>query len=223
MTFIGSFISDGGVFDATCIASSADSSGDSASSSLEIAGTVAAVGAGVDPARIGERVCALVAGLTFGLAVFAFGLSWAFTVLGLLLRSPNAVMNAGFMGIFPLTFLSNVFVEPETLPSALEAFVDVNPISDARQVGFIPSSQDSRPGEGVQVMHLHGILDDVVTVIVGLAVGDAALHAALVQVLDGCDGGHVQLLDALRLLFDERLVCEVRLSHERRRELGTSS
>ena len=61
--------------------------------------------------------------------VFAFGLSWLFTTLGLLLRSPNAVMNAGFMGIFPLTFLSNVFVEPETLPSALEAFVNVNPIS----------------------------------------------------------------------------------------------
>jgi ABC-2 type transport system permease protein len=61
--------------------------------------------------------------------VFAFGLSWVFTTLGLLLRSPNAVMNAGFMGIFPLTFLSNVFVAPETLPSVLEAFVDVNPIS----------------------------------------------------------------------------------------------
>ncbi|HEX5984063.1 MAG TPA: ABC transporter permease [Solirubrobacterales bacterium] len=61
--------------------------------------------------------------------VFAFGLSWVFTTLGLVMRSPNAVMNAGFMGIFPLTFLSNVFVEPETLPSALEAFVEVNPIS----------------------------------------------------------------------------------------------
>jgi len=61
--------------------------------------------------------------------VFAFGLSWAFTTLGLIMRSPNAVMNAGFMAIFPLTFLSNVFVDPSTLPSALEAFVDVNPIS----------------------------------------------------------------------------------------------
>jgi ABC-2 type transport system permease protein len=61
--------------------------------------------------------------------VFAFGLSWVFTTLGLLLRSPNAVMNAGFMSIFPLTFLSNVFVEPETLPSALEAFVNANPVS----------------------------------------------------------------------------------------------
>ena len=61
--------------------------------------------------------------------VFAFGLSWVFTTLGLLLRTPNAVMNAGFMGIFPLTFLSNVFVDPETLPAALEWFVNVNPIS----------------------------------------------------------------------------------------------
>ena len=65
-----------------------------------------------------------------GLVVlFAFGLSWVFTTMGLLMRSPSAVMNAGFMTIFPLTFLSNVFVEPETLPGPLEAFVDVNPIS----------------------------------------------------------------------------------------------
>ena len=61
--------------------------------------------------------------------VFAFGLSWVFTTLGLLLRTPNAVMNAGFMGIFPVTFLSNVFVEPNTLPPLLEDFVNVNPIS----------------------------------------------------------------------------------------------
>jgi ABC-2 type transport system permease protein len=61
--------------------------------------------------------------------VFAFGLSWVFTTLGLVLRSPNAVMNAGFMAIFPVTFLSNVFVDPETLPAGLEAFVNVNPIS----------------------------------------------------------------------------------------------
>jgi ABC-2 type transport system permease protein len=61
--------------------------------------------------------------------VFSFGLSWVFSVVGLLLRSPNAVMNGGFMAIFPLTFLSNVFVDPATLPGPLEAFVDVNPIS----------------------------------------------------------------------------------------------
>ena len=61
--------------------------------------------------------------------VFAFGLSWVFTTIGLVMRAPNAVMNAGFMGLFPLIFLSNIFVDPSTLPSGLEAFVEVNPIS----------------------------------------------------------------------------------------------
>jgi ABC-2 type transport system permease protein len=61
--------------------------------------------------------------------VFAFGLSWVFTVVGLLMRAPNAVMNTGFMALFPLIFLSNIFVEPATLPGWLEWFVGVNPIS----------------------------------------------------------------------------------------------
>jgi ABC-2 type transport system permease protein len=65
-----------------------------------------------------------------GLVVlFSFGVSWIFTSLGLVMRSPNATMNAGFMSIFPLTFLSNVYVDPDTLPAGLEAFVNANPIS----------------------------------------------------------------------------------------------
>jgi ABC-2 type transport system permease protein len=62
--------------------------------------------------------------------IFSFGLSWVFTTMGVLMRSPNAVMNAGFLSIFPLTFLSNVYVEPGTLPAGVEAFVNLNPISN---------------------------------------------------------------------------------------------
>jgi len=93
-----------------------------------VAGTVI-VALGV---ALGYRPGAGLPGVLAALAlvvIFSFGLSWVFTTLGLLLRSPSAVMNAGFMGIFPLTFLSNVFVDPRTLPSVLEAFVNVNPIS----------------------------------------------------------------------------------------------
>jgi ABC-2 type transport system permease protein len=61
--------------------------------------------------------------------VFSFGLAWVFTTVGLIMRSPNAVMNTGFMALFPLTFLSNTFVDPKTLPSVLEAVVNANPIS----------------------------------------------------------------------------------------------
>lgn len=61
--------------------------------------------------------------------LFAFGLAWVFTTLGLVMRSPNAVMNTGFMALFPLVFLSNTFVDTDTLPSVLAAFVDVNPVT----------------------------------------------------------------------------------------------
>jgi ABC-2 type transport system permease protein len=68
--------------------------------------------------------------LALGLVVvFSFGLSWVYSALGLVLRSPSAVLNGGFTVLFPLTFLSNVFVDPATLPGPLQAFVDVNPIS----------------------------------------------------------------------------------------------
>jgi ABC-2 type transport system permease protein len=81
---------------------------------------------------LGYRPEAGVDGVVAALAlvvVFAFGLSWAFTTLGLVMRAPNAVMNTGFMVLFPVTFVSNAFVEEETLPSWLQTVVDVNPIS----------------------------------------------------------------------------------------------
>ena len=93
-----------------------------------VAGTVIIVLGVALGFRPGGGVPGVLAALALVVA-FAFALSWVFTTLGLLLRAPNAVMNAGFLGIFPLTFLSNVFVDPRTLPSALEAFVEINPIS----------------------------------------------------------------------------------------------
>jgi ABC-2 type transport system permease protein len=76
------------------------------------------------PAGVGGVIAAMLL-----VTVFAFGLAWVFTTVGLLMRTPNAVMNTGFMALFPLVFISNAFVPPETLPRALEAFVDANPIS----------------------------------------------------------------------------------------------
>ncbi|MGB3330714.1 MAG: ABC transporter permease, partial [Thermomicrobiales bacterium] len=58
--------------------------------------------------------------------LFAFCLSWAWTALGLIARSPNAVMNMSMMVLFPLTFISNIFVDPETMPRYLRAFVNIN-------------------------------------------------------------------------------------------------
>ncbi|WP_344141283.1 ABC transporter permease [Polymorphospora rubra] len=63
------------------------------------------------------------------LLVFSFALSWIWTMLGLLMRTQNAVMGSSMMVLFPLTFGSNIFVDPSTMPGWLEAAVRVNPIT----------------------------------------------------------------------------------------------
>ncbi|MTV26266.1 ABC transporter permease [Nitriliruptoraceae bacterium ZYF776] len=63
------------------------------------------------------------------LLVFCFALSWIWTALGLKMRTPETLLNASMMVLFPLTFLSNILVDPTTMPSWLEPVVEVNPIS----------------------------------------------------------------------------------------------
>ncbi|MCR6489028.1 ABC transporter permease [Amycolatopsis sp. OK19-0408] len=63
------------------------------------------------------------------LLVFSFAFSWVWTMFGLLLRSEKSVMGVSMMVIFPLTFLSNIYVSPATMPGWLRVFVDINPIS----------------------------------------------------------------------------------------------
>ncbi|MER7457542.1 ABC transporter permease [Micromonospora sp. NPDC126480] len=73
-------------------------------------------------------VLGVVAGIGL-LVVFSFAFSWVWTFFGLTLRSEKSVMGVSMMVLFPLTFLSNVFVEPATMPGWLQAFVKVNPIT----------------------------------------------------------------------------------------------
>ncbi|MEU2160598.1 ABC transporter permease [Streptomyces chengbuensis] len=71
-------------------------------------------------------------GLLMGVAlllVFSFSFSWIWTMFGLLLRTEKSVMGVSMMVIFPLTFLSNVFVEPKTMPGWLQAFVNNSPVT----------------------------------------------------------------------------------------------
>ncbi|MEV7679083.1 ABC transporter permease [Streptomyces sp. NPDC088341] len=81
---------------------------------------------------IGYRPHGGVAGVAAGLLVllaFAFSFSWIWTMFGLMLRSEKSVMGVSMMVIFPLTFLSNVFVDPKTMPGWLQAFVNNSPVS----------------------------------------------------------------------------------------------
>ncbi|MFC8126498.1 ABC transporter permease [Streptomyces sp. NPDC057302] len=63
--------------------------------------------------------------------VIAFGLSlslvWA--AVALLIRDAAVVLSIANAVLMPLSFASNVFVQPGTMPGWLQAFVDVNPLS----------------------------------------------------------------------------------------------
>ena len=63
------------------------------------------------------------------LIMFAFSISWVWTALGLVARTPNSVLWVSTLIMFPLTFASNIFVEPKTMPGWLETFVVFNPIT----------------------------------------------------------------------------------------------
>ncbi|MEU9250599.1 ABC transporter permease [Streptomyces sp. NPDC048270] len=63
------------------------------------------------------------------LIVFSFAFSWVWTMFGLLLRSEKSVMGVSMMVLFPLTFLSNIFVDPSTMPGWLQAFVNNSPVT----------------------------------------------------------------------------------------------
>jgi ABC-2 type transport system permease protein len=50
------------------------------------------------------------------LLIFALCLTWAWTALALVLRTPQAVMSIGTVALFPLTLASNVFVSQPPCP-----------------------------------------------------------------------------------------------------------
>ena len=63
------------------------------------------------------------------LLMFSFCLSWIWTMIAMLVRTEAAVMGVSMFILFPLTFASNIFVDPNTMPGWLRAFVDINPVS----------------------------------------------------------------------------------------------
>jgi ABC-2 type transport system permease protein len=63
------------------------------------------------------------------LDLFAFGVGWIITILALLVRTPSTVMSLSWLVMMPLTFVSNIYVDPATMPDRLQAFVGVNPVA----------------------------------------------------------------------------------------------
>ena len=78
--------------------------------------------------RIGTDALSLLAAIVL-LLVFALAFSWVSVLVGVLAKDPEHVQLFGFTALFPVTFVSNVFVPADTMPSWLQPFVNANPVS----------------------------------------------------------------------------------------------
>ena len=61
--------------------------------------------------------------------LFAFSVSWMWIIVSMLVKTPESVMTTSFLLLFPLTFASNIFVDPATMPGWLQTVVGYNPVT----------------------------------------------------------------------------------------------
>lgn len=78
--------------------------------------------------RVGSGLVNALAGCLL-LLVFGYALSWISVLIGLSVRTVEVANNAGFLWVFPLTFVSSVFVPPSTMPSWLRPVAEWNPVT----------------------------------------------------------------------------------------------
>jgi ABC transporter DrrB family efflux protein len=65
-----------------------------------------------------------------GIAVaFGYAFSWVAAFVGLTFKNVEAVHDAGFVWVIPLTFASSALVPVESMPTALQWFADINPVT----------------------------------------------------------------------------------------------
>jgi ABC transporter DrrB family efflux protein len=78
--------------------------------------------------RVHTGVLQFLAGVGL-LLLFAFAMAWIGVWLGLMLRTVEVVQQMTFLVLFPITFLSNIFVPTQTLPWFLRPVAEWNPAS----------------------------------------------------------------------------------------------
>ncbi|MEQ8718573.1 MAG: ABC transporter permease [Acidimicrobiales bacterium] len=70
-------------------------------------------------------------GATALLLGFSYAFSWIQALFGLSVKSVEAANSAGFIWMFPLTFVSSAFVDVDTLPGWMQPIAEYNPFTVA--------------------------------------------------------------------------------------------
>jgi ABC-2 type transport system permease protein len=63
------------------------------------------------------------------LLLFTFAMLWLGTLVGMLVRAPDAAQGLGFVLLFPLTFLANTFVPTQGMDPFVRTLANYNPVS----------------------------------------------------------------------------------------------
>ena len=63
------------------------------------------------------------------LLFFAFAMLWVGAFIGLSVGNPQVAASAGLIWLFPVIFLSNAFVPPQTMPTVVRTIAEWNPVS----------------------------------------------------------------------------------------------
>ena len=82
---------------------------------------------------------------------FSYVFSWISAFIGLSVKDPETAQSAGFIWVFPLTFVSSAFVPSDSMPGVLQAFADVNPVTlavDAARALMIGEGEALEPALG---------------------------------------------------------------------------
>jgi ABC-2 type transport system permease protein len=61
--------------------------------------------------------------------LFVSAVSWLWIIVGMLVKTPESVMTTSMLLLFPLTFISNIFVDPKTMPGFMQTIVGLNPVT----------------------------------------------------------------------------------------------
>jgi ABC-2 type transport system permease protein len=78
--------------------------------------------------RVHTNAQDVIAALALAL-LFGYAFTWAGVCLGMVLRSPEAAQQTGFLIFLPLTFISSAFVPTQGMPGWLQPVAEWNPMS----------------------------------------------------------------------------------------------
>ncbi len=78
--------------------------------------------------RFEQGVPKMLLGVAIAL-LFGYAFSWVMATIGLAVKTPEAAQSAGFLPIFPLVFVSSIFVPVASMPDWLQGFAENQPVS----------------------------------------------------------------------------------------------